>query len=79
VHDRADGSTGGFYSSSDCGMKIGCDVIYKGKRYVLRGLEPMSVPDRRAEVEDPESGELFSLPVALIQESPRRRGLSAET
>jgi hypothetical protein len=58
-------------------MEIGCDVIYKGKLYVLRGLEPMSVPDRRAEVEDPESGELFSVPFALIHE-PSPRGLSAE-
>ena len=58
-------------------MEIGCDVIYKGKRYVLRGLEPMSVPDRRAEVEEPESGELLSVPVALIRELPRR-GLNAE-
>ena len=64
-------------SSPDCGMEIGCDVIYKGKRYVLRGLEPMSVPDRRAEVEEPESGELLSVPVALIRELPRR-GLDAE-
>ena len=58
-------------------MEIGCDVIYKGKRHVLRGLEPMSVPDRRAEVEDPESGELFFVPFALIHE-PSPRGLSAE-
>jgi hypothetical protein len=58
-------------------MEIGCDVIYKGKRYVLRGFEPMSVPDRRAEVQDPASGEQLSVPVALIQEPPRR-GLNAE-
>jgi hypothetical protein len=51
-------------------MEIGCDVIYKGRRYVLRGLEPMSVPDRRAEVEDPESGELLAVPVALLEEAP---------
>ena len=68
----------GLLSSSDCGMKIGSDVIYKGRRYVLRGLEPMSVPDRRAELEDPESGELFSVPVALIHELSQPRGLSAE-
>jgi hypothetical protein len=65
------------FSSSDCGMEIGCDVIYNGKRFVLRGFDPMSVPDRRAEVEDPESGELFSVPVALIEEVPRQ-GFSAE-
>ena len=48
-------------------MEIGDNVIYKGKSYVLRGLEPMSVPDRRAELEDPESGELISVPVALLE------------
>jgi hypothetical protein len=58
-------------------MQIGCDVIYKGKRYLLRGLEPMSVPDRLAEVEDPESGELLTVRVAVIEEPPPR-GLSAE-
>jgi hypothetical protein len=59
-------------SFSDCGMQIGCDVIYKGKRYVLRGLEPMSVPDRRAEVEDPESGELLCVPIALLSDPHRK-------
>ncbi len=49
-------------------MEIGDDVIYNGKCYVLRGLEPMSVPDRRAELEDPESGERISVPVALLEE-----------
>ena len=47
-------------------MEIGDLVTYNGKSYVLRGLEPMSVPDRRAEIEDPESGECFSVPVALL-------------
>jgi hypothetical protein len=49
-------------------MEIGCDVTYKDKRYVLRGLEPMGVSDRRAELEDPESGELLLVPVALLEE-----------
>jgi len=49
-------------------MEIGDLVTYDGKSYVLRGLEPMSVPDRRAELEDPESGELLSVPFALLAE-----------
>ena len=40
-------------------MRIGDPVIYRGRRYVLRGLDPMSVPDRRADLEDPETGELI--------------------
>jgi hypothetical protein len=47
-------------------MEIGDLVTYNGKSYVLRGLEPMSVPDRRAEIEDPESGDLLTVPVALL-------------
>ena len=39
-------------------MKIGDLVTYQGRSYVLRGIEPMSVPNRRAELEDPESGEV---------------------
>jgi hypothetical protein len=44
-------------------MKIGELVTYEGRSYVLRGLEPMSVPDRRAELEDPETGELIVAPL----------------
>ncbi len=51
-------------------MKIGDLVIYEGKSYVLRGLEPMSVPDRRAELEDPETGDVVSVPVRLVGEEP---------
>ena len=43
-------------------MRIGDRVIHGGRVYVLRGLEPMSVPDRRAELEDPRTGERLSVP-----------------
>jgi hypothetical protein len=46
-----------------CGMKIGDIVTYEGRPYVLRGLEPMSVPNRRAELEHAETGELVSVPL----------------
>ena len=54
-------------------MEIGDLVTYEGKSYVLRGLEPMSVPDRRAEIEDPESGERRTVPLSLLTEVPRPR------
>ncbi len=38
-------------------MQIGDLVIWNGCAYIFRGLEPMSIPDRRAELEDPASGE----------------------
>ena len=44
-------------------MKIGELVTYEGRPYVLRGLEPMSVPDRRAELEDAETGEPIVVPL----------------
>ena len=48
-------------------MRIGDPVIYRGRRYVLRGLDPMSVPDRRADLEDSETGELIRAPVAELE------------
>jgi hypothetical protein len=48
-------------------MKIGDPVIYRGRRYVLRGLDPMSVPDRRADVEDPETGEVIRALLAELE------------
>ena len=47
-------------------MKIGDLVTYQGRSYVLRGIEPMSVPNRRAELEDPESGEVVVVPLAEV-------------
>jgi hypothetical protein len=48
-------------------MRIGDPVTYRGKRYVLRGLDPMGVPDRNADLEDPETGERIRVPVAELQ------------
>jgi hypothetical protein len=47
-------------------VEIGDLVNYRGKAYVLRGLEPMSVPDRRVELEHPESGEVVVVPLAEV-------------
>jgi hypothetical protein len=44
-------------------MKIGDLVTYHERAYVLRGLDPMGVPDRRVELEDPETGEQISVPM----------------
>jgi hypothetical protein len=43
--------------SSTAAMKIGDLVLYQGRSYYLRGLDPMGVPERRVILEDPESGE----------------------
>ncbi|CAN5206091.1 hypothetical protein BH18ACT12_BH18ACT12_08140 [soil metagenome] len=47
-------------------MKIGDFVIYQDRAYVLRGLDPMGVPERRVELEDPEGGEHISVPLAEV-------------
>ena len=51
-------------------MQIGGVITYLGRRFILVGLEPMSVPDRRAQIEDAESGELLSVPVAALCGEP---------
>jgi hypothetical protein len=43
--------------SSTAAMKIGDLVLYQGRSYFLRGLDPMGVPERRVILEDPETGE----------------------
>jgi hypothetical protein len=55
-------------------MEIGDLVIHDGTSYVLRGLEPMSVPDRRAELADPENGEIVRVPVAELGEQASQGG-----
>jgi hypothetical protein len=47
-------------------MKIGDLVTYERRSYVLRGLEPMSVPDRHAELEDSGTGERIVVPLAEV-------------
>jgi hypothetical protein len=47
-------------------MKIGATVIYRGKRYVLRGLEPMGIPDRWADIEDARTGRVLRVRVAHL-------------
>jgi hypothetical protein len=51
-------------------MKIGDLVIYQGRAHYLRGLEPMSVPDRNAILEDAETGEQVTAPLAEVEPAP---------
>jgi hypothetical protein len=50
-------------------MEIGDHVLYEGRSYILRGFEPMSVDERRAELEDPLTGERIRVPVEDVHES----------
>ena len=49
-------------------MQIGDEVIYRGRLVRLLGLEPMSVPNRRAQVEDRETGEFFAVAYDELEE-----------
>jgi hypothetical protein len=51
-------------------MHIGDQVIYYGRTLVLVGHEPMSVPNRRAQVQDPVTGERFEVAYDELEESP---------
>jgi hypothetical protein len=51
-------------------MRIGARVIFEGRVLVLIGHEPMSVPERRAQVEDPETGERFEVPYDALEPAP---------
>ncbi len=46
-------------------MVLGSLVSYAGRTYYLRGLDPMGVADRRADLEDAETGEQLQ---ALLSE-----------
>ncbi len=51
-------------------MEIGDFVTYEGREFVLRGLDPMSVDDRRAELEDLRTGERIWVPLTELDEEP---------
>jgi hypothetical protein len=54
-------------------MKIGDLVLYQGRPYYLRGLDPMSVSDRQAFLEDAFTGEESTAPLAEVEpEQPDR-------
>jgi hypothetical protein len=50
-------------------MEIGDLVTWQGRSYYLRGLEPMSVPDRRVQLEDAETGEIVMAPLREVHEA----------
>ena len=51
-------------------MEIGDLVIYQGRLYVLRGLDPMGLPDRYAELEDTHTGARVRAPLGELEPPP---------
>jgi hypothetical protein len=50
-------------------MRIGDTVLYEGQEFILRGLDPMSVENRQAELQDPETGEVVRVPLDDVTEA----------
>ena len=69
-------------STNLCGdMQLGSLVFHKGRPYYLRGLDPMSVSDRQAELEDAFTGTRVCVPLDEVEERGRpnqRRRLTRE-
>ena len=58
-------------------MSIGDRVTYAGRVYVLRGHDPMSVPERQAEIVDEATGARRVVPLAaLVPLPPGPEGLT---
>ena len=51
-------------------MEIGDDVLFHGRVLRLLGHDPMSVPERRAQVKDPATNERFKVPYDQLEEAP---------
>ena len=51
-------------------MNIGEIVLYDGRRYYLRGLDPMGVPQRQAFLEDALTGEACAVPADDLEPEP---------
>jgi hypothetical protein len=54
-----------------CGspMEIGDEVLFRGRVVRLLGHDPMSVPNRRAQVLDPATGEELLVPYDELEEA----------
>jgi hypothetical protein len=55
-------------------MEIGDTLTYEGRTYVLIGLEPMSVPDRKADLRDVETGDVISVPCTILEQNGKGLG-----
>jgi len=49
-------------------MRIGDTVLYQGQEFILRGLDPMSVENRQAELYDPRTGKVVRVPLVDVEE-----------
>ena len=62
--DESNEAPGGGVFFAD--MRIGDLLDYEGKWYIVRGLDPMGVPERRVDLEDAETCETIRVPIAEL-------------
>jgi hypothetical protein len=55
-------------------MQLGSLVTHRGRPYYLRGLDPMSVSDRQAELEDAFTGARILVPLEEVEERQGSEG-----
>ncbi len=48
---------------STAAMEIGDVVTWSGRRWIVRGFDPVSVTERTVLLEDPDTGERVSVPL----------------
>ena len=56
--------------SRTAAMNIGEIVLYEGRQYYLRGLDPMGLPQRHAFLEDALTGEACTVPADDLELEP---------
>ncbi|HWG56421.1 MAG TPA: hypothetical protein VNT58_07855 [Gaiellaceae bacterium] len=54
-------------------LTIGDPIRWRERSWILRGFDPMGVPERRVELEDADSGERLRVPLDDVCESCERR------
>jgi hypothetical protein len=59
-------------------MNIGDQVLFDGRVYVLRGLDPMSVSDREALLEETVDRPLVRVPLKDVEPLADRSGFESE-
>jgi hypothetical protein len=47
-------------------MELGDLVTWSGRRWIVRGVDPVSVTGRTVTLEDPESGECVNAPLDAV-------------
>ena len=60
---------------SDSWLRLGDFVLYRSQTYILKGFDPIGVPERRVYLEETTTGHELQVPLTEI--SPKGRQLPA--